>query len=82
MTNGSLMKVESIAKCSLEHFAILLTCIKRELVLKTNLWSFLEWPFYTGFTVARHVKINGSPVSLTENSAVFRKTDLKKNHGF
>ena len=30
----------------------------------------------------RHVKINGSPVSLTENSAVFRKTDLKKNHGF
>ena len=27
---------------------------------------------------SRHVKINGSPVSLTENSAVFRKTDLKK----
>ena len=24
----------------------------------------------------RHVKINGSPVSLTENSAVFRKTDF------
>ena len=30
MTNGSLMKVESIAECSLgEHSAILLTCIKR-----------------------------------------------------
>ena len=29
-------------------------------------------------TSSRHVKINGSPVSLTENSAVFRKTDLKK----
>ena len=28
---------------------------------------------------SRHVKINGSPVSLTENSAVFRKTDVKKN---
>ena len=27
---------------------------------------------------SRHVKINGSPVSLTENSAVFRKTDFKK----
>ena len=27
-TNGSLMKVESIAKC-LEHSAIILTCIKR-----------------------------------------------------
>ena len=26
----------------------------------------------------RHVKINRSPVSLTENTAVFRKTDLKK----
>ena len=32
MPNGSLMKVESIAECSLlplEHFAVLLTCIKR-----------------------------------------------------
>ena len=29
MTNGSLMKVESIAECSLEHSAILLTFIKR-----------------------------------------------------
>ena len=29
-------------------------------------------------TVCRHVKINGSPVSLTENSAVFRKTDFQK----
>ena len=27
-TNGSLMKVESIAECSMEHSAILLTCIK------------------------------------------------------
>ena len=29
MTNGSLMKVKSIAECPLEHSAILLTCIKR-----------------------------------------------------
>ena len=48
MTNGSLLKVESITECST---AILLTCIKRYLVLKTHFWSFLEWPFYTGFTV-------------------------------
>ena len=41
MTDGSLMKVESIAECSpLEHSAILLTCIKRQLVLKTNLCFF------------------------------------------
>ena len=35
----------------LEHSAILLTCIKRLLVLKTNCWSFKEWLFYIGFTV-------------------------------
>ena len=34
MTNGSFMKVESIAECShLEHSAILLTCIKRWLAV-------------------------------------------------
>ena len=39
-TNGSLMKAESIAECALvEHSAILLTCIKQQLVLKTNFWS-------------------------------------------
>ena len=34
-----------------EHSAILLTWIRRLLTLKTNLWSFCEWLFYTGFTV-------------------------------
>ena len=34
----------------LEHSAIPLTRIKRQLVLKTNFWSFMR-PFYTGFTV-------------------------------
>ena len=29
MTNGSLMKVKSIAECSTWHYAILLTCFKR-----------------------------------------------------
>ena len=54
MTNGSFIKFKIIAECSLwkrEHSAILLTCIKRQLVLKTNFLSFWEWPFYTGFTV-------------------------------
>ena len=41
MENGSLMKVESIAECPLEHSAILFTCIKRLLVLKTNFVFFL-----------------------------------------
>ena len=35
----------------LEHSAILLTCIKWLLVLKTNFLSFWEWPFKTGLTV-------------------------------
>ena len=29
VTNGSLMKIESVAELSLEHSAIVLTCIKR-----------------------------------------------------
>ena len=32
------------------HSAILLTCIKRYLVLKPNFQLFWEWPFNTGFT--------------------------------
>ena len=47
MTNGSLMKVESIA----EHSAILLTCIKQNLVFKTNFGLLFEWPLKTGSTV-------------------------------
>ena len=38
-TNGSLIKVESIAECSLEHSAILSTCIKRQSILKINVRS-------------------------------------------
>ena len=42
MTNGSLIKVKSIAECSNGgHSAILLTCIKRLLVLKTKFGLFL-----------------------------------------
>ena len=33
----------------MKHSAILLTCIKPKSVLKTNFWSFGEWPFYAGF---------------------------------
>ena len=36
-----------------EHSAMLLTCIKRYLVLINNFQSFGEWPFYTGFTVCK-----------------------------
>ena len=38
MTTCSLMKAESVPECS--PSAILLTCIKGELVLKTNFHSF------------------------------------------
>ena len=46
----------------LEHSAILLICVKRLLVLKTNFWSFLEWPFYTGLAHnnAKHVVFQNS----------------------
>ena len=52
MTNGSLMKVKSIAECSKKSILqILLTCIEQYSVLKINFWSSFEWPFKTGFTV-------------------------------
>ena len=38
----------------LEHSAILLTCIKRYSVLKTNFLCSFEWPLKTGYTVAEH----------------------------
>ena len=55
MTNDSLMKVKVLQNAPFErmlpfeHSAILLTCIKWQLVLKINLLCFWEWPFYTGF---------------------------------
>ena len=49
MTNGSLMRVEVLQNAPLG--AILLTCIKRQLVLKTNSGLLFEWPLKTGFTV-------------------------------
>ena len=40
----------------LEHSAILLTCIKQQLVLKTNFGVLFKWPFKTGFTVYQYRK--------------------------
>ena len=39
-----------------EHSAILLTFIELTIVIKIFVLSFFEWPFYTGYTVARIVK--------------------------
>ena len=41
-TDGSLMQVESIAECSLGAFCNTLTCIKQELVFKTNFGLLLS----------------------------------------
>ena len=53
MTNGSLMKVKSIAECfcwsNLQYFWP--AALSDNWVLKTNNRSFWEWPFYTGYTV-------------------------------
>ena len=60
MTNGSLMKVESIAKCFpwsiLQYFWPALS----DNQAWTNFWSFWEWPFYTGFTVHTIMAWTGS----------------------
>ena len=47
MTNGSLMKVESISECSFCNTFDLHSAI----ILETNFCSTLEWPLKTGFTV-------------------------------
>ena len=46
MTNGSLMKVKSIAECSLEQSAILLACINKQYIIG------LENQFLVFFRVA------------------------------
>ena len=53
MTNGSLMKVESIAECPKRAFSIpvLLSCIKLPSVFKTFALPIFEWLLKTGFTV-------------------------------
>ena len=50
------MQVKSIAECSREHSAILLTCIKLPFIFKTFVLSIFEWPLKTGLTVARKLK--------------------------
>ena len=71
----------------LEHFAILLTCIKRWLVLKNNLQSFWEWLLYTGFTVPRigrsdrihgKVHLNRLIISTSCRTAVYQGRDCWK----
>ena len=45
------MQVKSIAECSREHSAILLTFIKLPFVFMIFVLSFFEWPLKTGSTV-------------------------------
>ena len=60
----------------LEHSAIRFTCIKRLLVLKTNLWSFGEWQFYIGFAVARIVFKLSYVLVHVESSAISFYTNI------
>ena len=58
MTNGSLMKVESIAECS-HPWSILQyvwPAFSDNWSLNPNFRSFLEWSFYIGFTVLHVVE--------------------------
>ena len=51
MTNNLLMQIQSIAECSVEHYTILLTCIKLSNGFTTFVLSIFEWPHKTSFTV-------------------------------
>ena len=50
-TNGSLMKVESIAECSLGAFCNTFDLHNAIIGLETNFGLLFEWPLKTGFTV-------------------------------
>ena len=54
-TENRLMQVRSIAQCSKEHSAILLTFIKLLFVIKKL--SIFEWSIYTGFDVPMCVRL-------------------------
>ena len=51
MTNNRLMQVKSIAECSLEHSAILLTFIELPFVFKACVLYIFEWSLKTGLVV-------------------------------
>ena len=48
----SLIQIKSIAECSKEHSAILLTFIRLPFVIKFFVLYIFECPFYKGFAVA------------------------------
>ena len=71
-TNGSLMKVKSIAECSLGAFCNTFGLHKAIISLENLFRSFLEWLFYTDFTGYMYIMINmvshfifNSPVTVT-----------------
>ena len=53
--NCSLMKVESIAECSIEAFCNTFDLHLAIIGLKTNFCLLFEWPLKTGFTVYKNV---------------------------
>ena len=48
------MQVKSNAECSVEHSAVVLTCIKLPHGFKTFVLSIFEWPLMTGITVSNN----------------------------
>ena len=78
-TDYRLMQVKSIAECfPLEHSAILLTCIKRQLVLKPNFGLLSEVPLKTGFTVLiRKIVFGSVEKDLTQPAHVNSKSAQK-----
>ena len=53
--------------------------VSAQYIKNNNNWNLTKFCIHCDIDqIYRHVMINGSPVSLTKNSAVFRKTDFKK----
>ena len=63
-----------------EHSAILLTCIKRLLVMKTFFLVFFEWSLKTGFTVCHKISFAGAVLSLVLLAVGFHMASLNTPH--
>ena len=73
------MQVKSIAECSREFSAILLTFIKLPFVIKIFVLSIFEWLFYTDFTQVLHMFYTDFTVCIFPDNPEETANNIQKN---
>ena len=67
---------------SILHSAILLICIKQIIGLENQFSVFLEWPFYTGFTVLTDVSREATIVDPNQTAPTYKIQETLFNVDF